>query len=143
MWWKTHVLSLQSQYATSSYHIFKNKHNQTQSILRESPIISPNFCIFWRVNSNFYLLTTYFFKFIFQQTLYLFFITLKYYFFIHSLIFFYSLFNISLFFLYSMFLKFSTIIFFNGLFFIFYFFYFLFFNDNSCGGVKPRPTIEA
>ena len=32
-WYKTHVLPLQSQHATSSYHIFKNKHNYTKSIL--------------------------------------------------------------------------------------------------------------
>ena len=33
MWCKTHVLPLQSKYVTSSYHIFKNKHNHAQSIL--------------------------------------------------------------------------------------------------------------
>ena len=33
MWFKTHVLPFQFQHATSSYHIFKNKHNHTQSIL--------------------------------------------------------------------------------------------------------------
>ena len=33
MWCKTHVLPLQFQHATSSYHIFKNEHNHTQSIL--------------------------------------------------------------------------------------------------------------
>ena len=27
MWCKTHVLTLKSQYDTSFYHIFKNKHN--------------------------------------------------------------------------------------------------------------------
>ena len=32
-WCKTHILSLKSQHTTSSYHIFKNKHNHTQSIL--------------------------------------------------------------------------------------------------------------
>ena len=32
-WYKIHILPLQSQYVTSSYHIFKNKHNCTQSIL--------------------------------------------------------------------------------------------------------------
>ena len=32
-WCKTHVLPLQSQYVTSSYHIFKNEYNYTQSIL--------------------------------------------------------------------------------------------------------------
>ena len=32
-WCKTHVLPLKSQHATSSYHIFKNKYNHTQSIL--------------------------------------------------------------------------------------------------------------
>ena len=29
MWYKTHVLPFQSQHATSSYHIFKNKLNHT------------------------------------------------------------------------------------------------------------------
>ena len=33
MWYKTYVLSFQSQHATSSYQIFKNKHNYTQSII--------------------------------------------------------------------------------------------------------------
>ena len=33
MWCKTHVLPLQSQHVTSSYHIFKNKYNYTQSII--------------------------------------------------------------------------------------------------------------
>ena len=33
MWCKTHVLSLQFQHATSSYHIFKNEHKHIQSIL--------------------------------------------------------------------------------------------------------------
>ena len=32
-WCNTHVLPLQSQYATSSYYIFKNKYSHTQSIL--------------------------------------------------------------------------------------------------------------
>ena len=32
-WCKTHVLPFQSQHVTSSYLIFKNKHNHTQSIL--------------------------------------------------------------------------------------------------------------
>ena len=32
-WCKTHILPLQSQHATSFYHIFKNKHNHTQSTL--------------------------------------------------------------------------------------------------------------
>ena len=32
-WCKTYVLPLQSQHAISSYHIFKNKHNHTPSIL--------------------------------------------------------------------------------------------------------------
>ena len=33
MWRKTYASPLQSQYATSSYHIVNNKHNLTQSIL--------------------------------------------------------------------------------------------------------------
>ena len=33
MWCKTQVLLLQSQHATSSYYILKNRHNHTQSIL--------------------------------------------------------------------------------------------------------------
>ena len=33
MWRKTQVLPFQSQYATSSYYIFKNMHNHTQLIL--------------------------------------------------------------------------------------------------------------
>ena len=33
MWCKTHVLLLQFQHITSSYLIFKNKYNHTQSIL--------------------------------------------------------------------------------------------------------------
>ena len=33
MWCKTHVLSLQFQHATSSYHKIKNEHNYTQLIL--------------------------------------------------------------------------------------------------------------
>ena len=33
MWCKTHVLSIQSQHTTSSYYMFKNKYNNTQSIL--------------------------------------------------------------------------------------------------------------
>ena len=31
MWCKTYILPLKSQYVTLSYHIFKNKHNHTQS----------------------------------------------------------------------------------------------------------------
>ena len=58
MWYKTHVLPLQFQYPTLSYHIFKNKHNHTQSILRKSPTVSLNFCTIWKVNSDFYLLAT-------------------------------------------------------------------------------------
>ena len=58
MWYKTHVLPLQFQYATLSYHIFKKKYNHTQSILRKSPPVSLNFCTIWKVNSNFYLLAT-------------------------------------------------------------------------------------
>ena len=58
MWYQTHVLPLQFQYATLSYHIFKNKYNHTQSILRKSPIVSLNFCTIWKVNSDFYLLAT-------------------------------------------------------------------------------------
>ena len=58
MWYKTHVLSLQFQYATLSYYIFKNKHNHTQSILRKSPTVSLNFCTIWKVNNDFYFLAT-------------------------------------------------------------------------------------
>ena len=32
-WCKIHIILLQSQHATSFYHIFKNKHNHTQSII--------------------------------------------------------------------------------------------------------------
>ena len=32
-WYKTHIFPLKSQHATSSYYIFKNKHNHTQSII--------------------------------------------------------------------------------------------------------------
>ena len=45
------------------------------------------------MNSTFYFLPTYFFKYTFQQTLYHFSISFKYYFFILSLIFLYSPFN--------------------------------------------------
>ena len=54
-------------------------------IFRASPAVSLCFCIVWTVNSNIYLLHTYFFKYIFQQILYLFSISFKYYFFIHYL----------------------------------------------------------
>ena len=63
---------------------------------------------------SFSILATYFFKYTFQQILYLFSISFKYYFFI---LFFYYYFNISLFFLYSfltnIFFKFPTTIFFK------------------------------
>ena len=48
--------------------------------VRASPVDSPNFCTVWRMNSDFYILVTYFF--------YPFSISFKYYFFIHSLFFF-------------------------------------------------------
>ena len=48
---------------------------------------SSKFCTIGRVNSFCYLLATYFFKYIFQQTLYLLSILFKYYFFILFLIF--------------------------------------------------------
>ena len=57
-----------------------------------SPATSSNFCTIWRVNSSFYLLSTYFFKYIFQQIIYPFSILFKYYFFILFLIFFFSIF---------------------------------------------------
>ena len=59
--------------------------------LRASTTISLNFCTIWRVNSCIYLLPIYIFKYTFQQTLYHFSIPFKYYFFILSLIFIYSL----------------------------------------------------
>ena len=33
IWCKNHIFPLKSQHVTSSYHIFKNKHNHTQSII--------------------------------------------------------------------------------------------------------------
>ena len=73
--------------------------------LRASLAVCLNFCTVWTMNSDIYLLPTHFFKYTFQQILYPFSISFKYYFFIHSLFFF----NLYLFFLYS----FSTKIFFN------------------------------
>ena len=67
---------------------------------------SPNFCIIWRMNSGFYLLAIYFFKYTFQQILYLFSISFKYYFFILFLFFLYS-------FLTAIFFKFPILIFFK------------------------------
>ena len=66
------------------------------SSLRASPITSLNFYTVWRMNSCIYLLPIYIFKYTFQQTLYHFSISFKYYFFIPFLIFIYSFFNISL-----------------------------------------------
>ena len=40
-------------------------------MLRASPANSSNFCTIWRMNSDFYLLFTNFFKYTFQQILYL------------------------------------------------------------------------
>ena len=65
---------------------------------------SPIFCIIWRMNNGFYLLAIYFFKYTFQQILYLFSISFKYYFFILFLFFLYS-------FLTAIFFKFPILIF--------------------------------
>ena len=59
---------------------------------RASPAVSLNFYTVWWVNSDFYLLSSYFIKYNFQQILYIFSIPLKYYFFIISLIFIYLFF---------------------------------------------------
>ena len=64
--------------------------------LRASLVAFLNFYTVWRVNSCIYLLPIYIFKYTFQQTLYHFSISFKYYFFILFLIFIYSFFNISL-----------------------------------------------
>ena len=74
-----------------------------------------NFCTVWKINNDIYFLLIYFLKYIFQQTLYPFSISFKYYFFILSLIFLYSF----LIFFYSfptiIFFKFLTAIFLNFL----------------------------
>ena len=79
-----------------------------QIAVKTSPVDSPKFCIVGRVNNFFYLLTTYFFRCIFQQTLYILSISFKYYFFI-------LFFNLSLF-IFSIFLHFIS----NGLYFFKY-----------------------
>ena len=44
---------------------------KTKSLVRVSPADSSNFCTVWRMNNNFYILTTHFFEYTFQQILYL------------------------------------------------------------------------
>ena len=73
--------------------------------LRAFSTVYLNFCIICIVNNNIYFLPTYFFKYTFQQIIYHFSFSFKYYFFIHFLFFF----NLYLFFLYSL----AKIIFFN------------------------------
>ena len=58
-------------------------------LLRASPAEFPNFCTIWRMNSDFYFLTTHFFKYTFNRFSITFFISFKYYFFINYLFFFY------------------------------------------------------
>ena len=57
---------------------------EVTSKLRASSVKSPNFCTIWRMNSNFYLLATHFFKYTSNR----FSISFKYYFFINYLFFF-------------------------------------------------------
>ena len=54
-------------------------------LLRASPAEFPNFCTIWRMNSIFYLLVINFFKYTFNRFSIPFFISFKYYFFIHYL----------------------------------------------------------
>ena len=53
--------------------------------LRASSVEFPNFCTIWRMNSIFYLLVINFFKYTFNRFSIPFFISFKYYFFIHYL----------------------------------------------------------
>ena len=74
-------------------HSYQSMYNN----IRASPVACLNFYTVWTMNSDIYFLPTYFFKYTFQQILYHFSISFKYYFFIHSLLFFNLLFILPLF----------------------------------------------
>ena len=62
-WWQSHMLC----FLVASSVLYRWMSHPLRAFL----VNSPNFCTDWRMNSNFYLLATHFFKYTFQQIFYL------------------------------------------------------------------------